>query len=53
MDLVVAPFDQRYPPEGEQVSVSGLPGQIFNGPPAVTVGTGGVVVAVTRVDAEV
>ena len=38
IDCVVAPFDQRYDAEGDEVSVTLPPSQKVVGPPAVTVG---------------
>lgn len=48
----MAPVDQRYPFDGEEVRVRGLPGQIFNGPLVVITGSGGVLAAETVVATE-
>ena len=50
---VVAPLDQRYPPEADEVSVNNVPGQTFSEPLAVMVGTGGAAFALTVIGAEV
>jgi len=50
---VVAPFDQRYPLDWDDVSVNTVPGQTFNDPLAVTVGTAGAAFASTIIGAEV
>ena len=38
MDLVVVPFDQRYPFAGEEVSVKIVPGHTFKDPLSVITG---------------
>ncbi len=42
MELVVAPVDQVFPEEAEELSVTDPPSQKLSGPLAVMVGAGGV-----------
>lgn len=53
MDCVVAPVDQVFPVEAEDVRVTEPPAQKEVGPPAVIVGVAGVGLTVTVVEAEV
>jgi len=53
IDRVVAPFDHTYELPGVEVSVSKVPGHMFNGPLAVIKGTTGAAIALTIVTAEV
>ena len=53
IERVVAPLDHVYELPGVEVSVSKVPGHIFNGAFGVITGTTGVVVALTTVIAEV
>ncbi len=53
MDLVVAPFDQRYPFAGEEVSVKIVPGQTSKDPLCVITGVIGDEDAFTIKGAEV
>lgn len=53
MDCVVAPVDQVFPVEAEEVKTTEPPAQKEVGPPAVIVGVAGVGLTVTVVEADV
>ena len=53
MDCVVAPVDQVFPVEAEDVKTTEPPAQKEVGPPAVIVGIAGVGLTVTAVEADV